>query len=46
MQSDTLVTLRWVRTIGDVVFMVGALAVTWQVVKGVFSSPEKAVKTP
>lgn len=36
MQSDVLVTLRWIRTIGDVVFIVGALAVTWQVVKGVF----------
>lgn len=36
LQSDILVTLRWVRTIGDVVFIVGALAVTWQVVKGVF----------
>jgi len=36
MQSDILQTLRWVRTIGDVVFIVGALAVTCQVVKGVF----------
>lgn len=36
MQSDVLVTLRWIRTIGDVVFIIGALAVTWQVVKGVF----------
>ncbi|MDL0431374.1 nitric-oxide reductase large subunit [Marinobacter sp. TBZ242] len=36
MQSDILQTLRWVRTIGDVVFIVGALAVAWQVVKGVF----------
>ncbi|MGM0766551.1 MAG: nitric-oxide reductase large subunit [Pseudomonadota bacterium] len=36
MQSDILQTLRWVRTIGDVVFIIGALAVTWQVVKGVF----------
>lgn len=35
MQSDILQTLRWVRTLGDVVFIVGALAVTWQVVKGV-----------
>lgn len=34
MQSDLLVTLRWVRTFGDVVFIVGALAVSWQVVKG------------
>lgn len=36
MQTDILQTLRWVRTIGDVVFIIGALAVTWQVVKGVF----------
>ncbi|MFL1467702.1 nitric-oxide reductase large subunit [Marinobacter sp. HN1S83] len=36
MQSDILQTLRWVRTIGDVVFIIGALAVTWQVVKGIF----------
>ncbi len=36
MQQDLLQTLRWVRTIGDVVFMVGALAVSWQVVKGLF----------
>lgn len=36
MQTDILQTLRWVRTFGDVVFIVGALAVTWQVVKGLF----------
>lgn len=36
MQSDILQTLRWVRTFGDVVFIVGALAVGWQVVKGLF----------
>ncbi len=37
LQSDTLVILRWVRTVGDVVFIVGAFAVSWQVVKGVFA---------
>ncbi len=37
MQSDILHTLRWVRTIGDVVFIVGAVALSWQVVKGVFT---------
>ncbi len=37
LQSDILITLRWVRTIGDVVFIIGALAVAWQVVKGVFN---------
>ncbi|TPW24381.1 nitric-oxide reductase large subunit [Marinobacter nauticus] len=36
LQSDILQTLRWIRTIGDVVFIVGALAVTWQMVKGIF----------
>lgn len=37
MQQDLLQTLRWVRTFGDVVFIVGALAMTWQVVSGFFS---------
>lgn len=32
MQQPLLETLRWIRTIGDVVFIVGALAVAWQVV--------------
>ncbi|MDK9556758.1 nitric-oxide reductase large subunit [Marinobacter sp. M216] len=36
MQSDILQLLRWVRTVGDVVFIVGALAVGWQVVKALF----------
>ncbi|WMC10845.1 nitric-oxide reductase large subunit [Oceanimonas pelagia] len=34
MQQGLLQTLRWVRTFGDVVFIVGALAVTWQVIIG------------
>src|SRR5690606_39884801 len=42
MQQDLLQTLRWVRTFGDVVFIVGALAMTWQVVIGFFS-PSRAV---
>ena len=41
MQQDLLQTLRWVRTFGDVVFIVGALAMTWQVVIGFFSSPQE-----
>lgn len=32
LQQDFLETLRWVRTFGDVVFIVGAVAVAWQVV--------------
>lgn len=35
MQMPILQTLRWVRTAGDVVFIVGALAFGWQVFKGV-----------
>jgi nitric oxide reductase subunit B len=37
MQQDLLKTLRWVRTFGDVIFIIGALCVSWQVVKGVFT---------
>ncbi|PWW46905.1 nitric-oxide reductase large subunit [Melaminivora alkalimesophila] len=35
MQQPFMVTLRWVRTFGDVVFIVGALCLTWQVVSAV-----------
>ncbi|MDD2175954.1 nitric-oxide reductase large subunit [Acidovorax sp. D2M1] len=38
MQQPFMQTLRWVRTFGDVVFIVGALAMAWQVVSGVFGS--------
>ncbi|HRK56625.1 MAG TPA: nitric-oxide reductase large subunit [Burkholderiaceae bacterium] len=34
MQQPLLQTLRWVRTVGDVVFIVGAVAFAWQVVIG------------
>lgn len=34
MQSDVLQTLRWARTFGDVVFIIGALALFIQVCKG------------
>lgn len=34
MQQDLLQTLRWVRTFGDVVFIIGTLAVSCQVVQG------------
>ncbi|MCP2039694.1 nitric oxide reductase subunit B [Neisseria sp. HSC-16F19] len=36
MQQDFLQTLRWIRTFGDVVFIAGALCVSWQVVKLLF----------
>src|SRR3546814_11366938 len=32
LQQPFLETLRWIRTFGDVVFIVGAVAVAWQVV--------------
>lgn len=35
MQQGFLENLRWIRTFGDVVFIVGACAVAWQVVIGV-----------
>ncbi|MGE8360374.1 nitric-oxide reductase large subunit [Pseudomonas sp.] len=43
MQQELLQTLRWVRTFGDVVFIVGALAVAWQVITGVFSTAERSL---
>jgi nitric oxide reductase subunit B len=44
MQQDLLQTLRWVRTFGDVVFIIGAVSVSWQVVLGIFSgSDSKAI---
>lgn len=43
MQQDLLQTLRWVRTFGDVVFIVGALAMAWQVVIGFFSPAPRSV---
>lgn len=47
MQQNLLVTLRWVRTLGDVVFIIGALAITWQVIKGLFfpNMPEQIQST-
>ncbi len=37
LQQDHLVELRWFRTFGDVVFMIGALVYAWQILKGLFS---------
>jgi nitric oxide reductase subunit B len=39
-------TLRWVRRFGDVVFIVGALAMAWQVVSGLFGSRAPAQAGP
>lgn len=34
LQQDFLQTLRWLRTVGDLIFIVGGLAIFWQVAKG------------
>jgi nitric oxide reductase subunit B len=36
LQQHTVVTLHWLRTFGDVIFIIGALAMAWQVIRGVF----------
>ncbi|WP_306555592.1 nitric-oxide reductase large subunit [Acidovorax sp.] len=46
MQQPFMQTLRWVRTFGDVVFIVGALAMAWQVVSGLFGSRAPAQAGP
>jgi nitric oxide reductase subunit B len=45
LQQPLLHTLRWVRTFGDVVFIIGALSIFWQVVIGLFGrkTPTAAV---
>ena len=45
MQQPLLQQLRWVRTYGDVVFIIGALAMAWQVVLGVFNLGATAPRT-
>ncbi|SUA58585.1 nitric-oxide reductase large subunit [Oligella urethralis] len=40
LQQDFLETLRWLRTIGDVVFIVGGLAILLQVVKGLLGKSD------
>ncbi|WP_201586002.1 nitric-oxide reductase large subunit [Psychrobacter jeotgali] len=39
LQQDFLQTLRWIRTFADVIFIIGALSVAWQVVKLTFAKP-------
>nr|WP_315596855.1 nitric-oxide reductase large subunit [uncultured Cupriavidus sp.] len=44
-QQPLLQTLRWVRTFGDIVFLVGALTFAWQVVLGLFTrGPAREVR--
>jgi len=38
LQQGFLETLRWIRTFGDVVFIVGAVSIAWQVLIAVFAS--------
>ena len=45
MQQDILKTLRWGRTFGDVVFLLGALAMVVQVILGLLSG-KPAVAEP
>jgi nitric oxide reductase subunit B len=44
MQQDLLKTLRWGRTFGDVVFLLGALAMVMQVILGLLSSKPALVE--
>ena len=43
MQQPLLESLRWIRTVGDVVFIIGGLAAAYQVVIGLFSKDDGAV---
>lgn len=45
MQQDFMETLRWIRTIGDAVFIFGGLAVTWQVIIGLLNSNKSIAET-
>lgn len=44
MQQPLLQTLRWVRTFGDMVFIVGGFAIAWQVVIGVFGGGRRSAE--
>jgi len=46
MQQPLLVTLRWVRTFGDVVFIVGAVALSLQVVLGLMGRTPASTARP
>lgn len=46
LQQGFLEMLRWIRTIGDVVFLIGAFAVIWQVIKGVFGKQPSSITAP
>lgn len=44
LQQGFLETLRWIRTIGDVVFIIGAFAIAWQVVVGLFQTTRPTIE--
>lgn len=44
MQQDFLQSLRWIRTIGDMVFIVGSLAIAWQVMIGIVQKQTQAAQ--
>ncbi len=44
LQQDFLETLRWVRTFGDVVFIVGAVALAGQVITGLWQRTPPAIE--
>lgn len=46
LQQDFLQTLRWIRTFADVIFIIGALSVAWQVVKLTFAKPSHSNYQP
>lgn len=46
LQQDFLVTLRWIRTFADVIFITGAVCVALQVVKFAFAKPSHANYQP
>src|SRR5690606_17141511 len=44
LQQPLLEALRWVRTFGDMVFIVGGFAMAWQVVLGVFGGGRRGTQ--
>ncbi|AZZ90181.1 nitric-oxide reductase large subunit [Hahella sp. KA22] len=44
MQQDIMETLRWARTLGDIIFIVGAFAMGWQVVRGLFGESGESLQ--
>lgn len=46
MQQSLLQTLRWIRTFGDMVFIVGAFAIAWQVVTGLSQGRRYRLASP